>query len=174
MPKLHVIRSEKVKKIPYNNPFEYTKVVDPIYKIHKVSRMELTTLPCRSSHKIKPHSMRAQEYDNLYEIFTKFTDQNIEFIRQWLKTFMLANHHNFETRASKYLASKVLSFDNWTNSVNDGCKGDVLALYGLCMLFEKQAVVHLKNGLIWTTLEELSDHHSDDLLKCNIHLCYLG
>ena len=42
------------------------------------------------------------------------------------------------------------------------------------MLFEKHAVVHLKNGPIWTTLEELSDHHSDDLLKCDIHLCYLG
>ena len=50
----------------------------------------------------------------------------------------------------------------------------MLALYGLCMLFEKHTLVHLKNVFIWSTLDELSDDHSEDLTKCDIHLCYLG
>ena len=67
---------------------------------------------------------------------------------------MLVNRHNFELRASKYLALKVLTFDNWMDRVSEGRKGDILALYGLCMLFEKHAVVHLHNGVIWLTLAE--------------------
>ena len=42
------------------------------------------------------------------------------------------------------------------------------------MLFSVHAIVHLKDGLVWTTLLELSDDHANDLNKCNVHLCYLG
>ena len=59
---------------------------------------------------------------------------------------MLANDRNFERRAAKYLASKVLTYDNWCDSITQGRKGDVLALYRLCMLFSRHAVVHLHNS----------------------------
>ena len=67
------------------------------------------------------------------------------------------------------MASKVLSYDNWLDSISDGRKGDVLALYRLCMLFSQHAVVHLHNDLIWSTLASSNNNHLDDL-----HLCYLG
>ena len=87
---------------------------------------------------------------------------------------MLANNRNFERRAAKYLASKVLSYNNWCDSITQGRKGDVLALYRLCMLFSRHAVVHLYNNLIWSTLASLGNNHLSDLQKCDIHLCYLG
>ena len=87
---------------------------------------------------------------------------------------MLANCRNFEICASKYLASRVLTFDNLTDSISYGRKGDILALCGLCMLFNKHAVVHLHNGVIWSVLYTLSTDHLNDLYKCNVHLCYLG
>ena len=87
---------------------------------------------------------------------------------------MLANNQNFERRAVKYLASKVFSYDNWCDSITQGRKGDVLALYGLCMLFSHHAVVHLHNNLIWSTLASMGTNHLSDLQKCDIHLCYLG
>ena len=87
---------------------------------------------------------------------------------------MLANCWNFELRAAKYLASKVLTFDNWSDSISDGRKGDILTLCGLCMLFSKHTVVHLHNGIIWLTLDSLSANHLNDLDKCDVHLCYLG
>ena len=68
---------------------------------------------------------------------------------------MLANKKNFEQGASKYLASKVLSYENWLDSISEGCKGDTLALFGLCMLFSIHALVHLKDGFIWTTLSKV-------------------
>ena len=87
---------------------------------------------------------------------------------------MLANHQNLELQATKYLASKLLMFDNWSDSISDGRRGHILALYGLCMLFSKHAVVHLHNGIIWSTLDPLSANHLNDLDKCDVHLCYLG
>ena len=87
---------------------------------------------------------------------------------------MMANRRNFERHASKYLASKVLTCENWSDSINDGRKGDVLALYRLCMLFSQHTVGHLHNNLIWSTLASIDTNHLDDLHKCDIHLCYLG
>ena len=87
---------------------------------------------------------------------------------------MLDNKHNFQICAAKYLASKVLSYKNWLDSISDGRKGGVLALYGLCLLFSNHAVVHLHNNLVWSTLASLSNNHLEDIQKCDIHLCYLG
>ena len=87
---------------------------------------------------------------------------------------MMANKRNFEIRAAKYLASKVLTYENWSDSISDGRKGDVLVLDSLCMLFSKHAVVDLHNNVVWSTLDSLSNNHLDNLQKCDIHLCYLG
>ena len=51
---------------------------------------------------------------------------------------------------------------------------DTLALYGSCLLFSKHVLLHLHNGLVWTTIESLSENHQNDLEKCDLHLCYLG
>ena len=53
-------------------------------------------------------------------------------------------------------------------------KGDILVLYTLCMLFDKHAIVHLRHGQVWSTLEDLSIDHYTDLQKCDLHLCYVG
>ena len=171
MPRLCVVKSKKIKEILCNNPHEYCSVIEPIFEVHKVNRHELTELPCRTTHKIKTQSSKVLENDNLYTIFLKYTKYDVTVIRNWLKVFMMANR---QRRASKYLVSKVLTYENWSDSINDGRKGDVLALYRLCMLFSQHAVVHLHNNLIWSTLASIDTNHLDDLQKCDIHLCYLG
>ena len=174
MSRLRVLKSKKIKDIPCKNPHDYCDVVEPIYEVHTVNRQELTELACRSTHQVKAQSSKVLENDNLYAIFLKYTKYDVTFIRNWLKVFMLANNRNFERRAAKYLASKVLSYDNWCDSITQGRKGDVLALYGLCMLFSCHAVVHLHNNLIWSTLASMGTNHLSDLQKCDIHLYYLG
>ena len=42
------------------------------------------------------------------------------------------------------------------------------------MLFGRHALLHLHNGVIWSTLHQCSANHMDDLEKCAVHLCYLG
>ena len=171
MSHLHVLKSKKIKDIPCKNPHNYCGVVEPIYEVHTVTQQELTELLCRTTHQIKARSSKVLENDNLYAIFLKYTKYYVTFIGNWLKVFMLANN---QRHAVKYLASKVLSYDNWCDSITQGRKGDVLALYRLCMLFSHHAVVHLLNNLIWSTLASPGTNHSSDLQKCDIHLCYLG
>ena len=174
MPKLCVVKSTKIKDIPCTNQYLYSKEVESIYEVHKINRQELTELSCRPTHAIIARSRKITENDNLYALFQRYTKYDITFIRNWLKTFMFAYRRNFELRAKKYLASKVLSYEDWTGSISDGRKGDIFALYGLCLLFSKHAIVHLHDGLVWSTLQTIDNDHQTDINKCNLHLCYLG
>ena len=174
MPKLRVLKSSRIKDIPIKNPYKYAEQVMPIYEIHRILRSEMVELSCRSTHCIKARSTKVHENDNLYELFRKFSNKDVKFIWQWLKLFTISNQRNLEVRASCYLASKGLAFDNWTTSITDGMKGDILVLYTLCLLFDKHAIVHLRHGMVWSTLVELSQDHHVDIQKCVLHLCYVG
>ena len=152
MPRLRVVKLDKVKDTLCKNPHKYADFVDPIYEITKISQNELSELSCQVTHCVKGYSTKLPENDILYNIFTRFTTQPVVFIRCWLKIFMLANKKNFEQRASKYLASKVLSYENWLDSISEGRNGNIPSLFGLCMLFSIHALVHLKGRFIWMTL----------------------
>ena len=65
--------------------------------------------------------------------------------------------------AKLYLDRKGLSLDNWLDSVQDGRKGDVLTLLGLCMLIEKHTLVHLHRGTIWTSLRDSQNSYDEAL-----------
>ena len=122
MPRLRVVKSDKVKDIPCKNPHKYAYIVDPIYEIQKISQNELSELSYWATHCVKAYPTKLPENDVLQNIFMRFTTQPVVFIRHWLKIFMLANKKNFEQRASKYLASKILSYENWLDSISEGCK----------------------------------------------------
>ena len=59
-----------------------------------------------------------------------------------------------------------LSKNNW--------RGDILCLYFLNMVTGRHACVHLKNGLMWSTLRSVPINHDKHVSKCDLHLVYLG
>ena len=81
---------------------------------------------------------------------------------------------HFVWKADKYLKSKGLSVELWSDSIMEGWKGDMLALFGLNLLMETHCVVHLSNSQIWTTLATTGQTHSEDLKEYDIHLIYVG
>ena len=80
----------------------------------------------------------------------------------------------FQRKAKNYLASRGLSIESWSESVTDGRKADVLALFGLNLLLKMHTIVHLGNGKTWTTLAKQVKIHQDDLSHCDMHLAYVG
>ena len=58
--------------------------------------------------------------------------------------------------------------------MDDGRKGDVLALYGLSVLTEVHTFVHLHNNQFWSTLKKAPNNHGDAIKMCAKHLLYLG
>ena len=73
-----------------------------------------------------------------------------------------------------YFKSKGLAIDKWMDGIIKGRKGDVLVLMGLCLLIEKHAHVHLKDGNFWTSLKTVPNTHDESMDHCNLHLAYLG
>ena len=51
---------------------------------------------------------------------------------------------------------------------------DVLALFLLCKLTNKHCMVHLNENRYWSTLKEEPDTHDEFLLRCDLHLAYVG
>ena len=110
----------------------------------------------------------------LYHFFAELCGQDMKFMRTWLHLFVRLHKKYFNNMTKTYLTRKGLSLDNWLDSVQDGRKGDVLTLLGLCMLIEKHALVHLHDGAIWTSLRDSQNSHDEALDRSDIHLIYLG
>ena len=125
-------------------------------------------------HEIKLRSVRNKENDNLYAIFAPLISQTPQFIRKWLKTFMLTHESIMMEKGRFYLSTKKLSYTQWLEAVDDGHKGDVLALYSLSVLTEVHTFVHLHNNQFWITLKKAPDNHGDAIKMCAKHLLYLG
>ena len=155
----------KQKNIPCNNPYKFCKSVEPIMERDKISREEMVSLPWWATHQIKPRSLRIHENDNLYAIYSPHIKQDIDFLRKWLKTFVISNRAHFEECASEYLQSKGMSLDIWMDALCEGHKGDTLTLYGLSMILDVHTVVHLHNGKIWTMMDS-----PPDACKSNIQM----
>ena len=150
---LHCSKQIKERKIESRNPWKYVDHLVPIFKTHKVSKEEIANLSCRVNYEVAPHDQSINENDMLYHYFALLCAQDQKFMRTWLYLFIRLHKQYFNTLASIYLKCKGLSLDNWLDSIQDGCKGDVLSLLGLCLLIEKHVLVHLSNGLLWSSLK---------------------
>ena len=73
---------------------------------------------------------------------------------------------------------KKLSIEDWALSVISvklNRRGDILSLFTLCALTSHHAMVHLRNGNLWTTVDTPDSYDHDELLSiCDIHLAYIG
>ena len=94
-------------KIPTKHPVPYCDIVRPILETQRIQREEISTLVCRDTHVIKTRSMKHRENDNLHAIFATLISQSPQFIRNWLKSFMLLHKNIMLLEKGKfYLDSK--------------------------------------------------------------------
>ena len=116
-----------------------------------------------------------KENDNLYNIFALYSEQDCDFIRRWLEFFMMMVYpKNFECAGYHCLTAKGLTLDTWSDSIEDGWKGDFLSLYGLNLMLDTHTAIHLSNNRLWTTIKNPPKNHDMLLPMCNFHLVYLG
>ena len=173
---LHHSKGKREKKIESRILWKYVDHLVPIFKTHKVSKEEIANLSCRVSYEVAPHDHSTNKNDMLYHYFASLCAQDWKFMRTWLHLFIYLHKQYFNTIASTYLKHKGLSLDNWLDGIQDGCKGNILSLLGLCLLVEKHVLVHLSNGMLWSSLKNSMDLHlHDDMLKkVDLHMVYLG
>ena len=111
------------RPIPSNCKYKYSDFVEPVYESDKVLREEIGQLCCRATHCIRLKDTTHAENDNLYNIFALYARQDCEFMRRWLKFFMMTVYpRNFEVAGHHCLMPKGLTLDIWADSIEDGQK----------------------------------------------------
>ena len=59
---------------------------------------------------------------------------------------------------------KKLSIEDWSQSVKSNRRGDILSLFTLYALTIRHAMVHLRNGNLWTTVHAPDSYDHDKLI----------
>ena len=96
-------------------------------------------------------------------------------MRKWLGFFSIVHRQAILSKAGRYMELKKLSIEDWAPSVKLNRRGDVLLLFTLCALTSHHVMVHLRNGILWTTVDTPESYDHDELLSiCDIHLAYIG
>ena len=121
-----------------------------------------------------PDVEKQAQNDGLYRIFGEMEGKSATYMRSWLGFFVTVHHCFFVSCASVYLRSKGLKLDTWMESIKAGRCGDILVLYGLCLLTDSHCVVHLNRNCVWSSLDYVPEDHTVLLEWCEIHLCYAG
>ena len=117
-------------------------------------------------HKVKPSGM--------FELFNKYCDNNPDQICKNLIQYIYDNRKEIETMSVNCLPTGV-SLGNWllqmTHKKNPG---DKLALFLLCKMYNRHAMIITKTGL-WTTLRNTGNEGEYAIrAKCDICLILVG
>ena len=107
-------------------------------------------------------------------MFGTLIDQDYKFMRQRIRVYSATNRKVIKEIAKSYFKSKVTDYLKWITNVKSMGRADVLVLFLLCKLTKKNYMVHLNENRYWSTLLDEPDTHDDFLLRCDLHLAYIG
>ena len=110
----------------------------------------------------------------MFKLFSKFCDDEPDQIWENLMQYIYDNCKDVESFSKQCLPTGV-SLGNWLLRMNHKRNlGDELALFLLCKLFNRHAVVITKNGL-WSTLHNTANEGEFAIrAKCDICLILVG
>ena len=111
--------------------------------------------------------------DEMFRLFEEMMGQDVRFMRQWVRCFVLTHCRFVMKLAKTHLTERSSSLPRWLKAITNGCKADTLCLYILSIATETHCFIHIKNG-IWTTLGEIPNTHAEYSQCCNLHLSYMG
>ena len=80
MPKLHSSGSVRAHPIPSTNPIKFADSLVPVYEMEKLTKQEVSELPCWTMYGIKPLESNYKENDILCEIFAEGPGINTDFM----------------------------------------------------------------------------------------------
>ena len=110
----------------------------------------------------------------MFELFSKFCDDDPDQIQENLMQYIYDNRKDVKS-LSKHCLPTCVSLGNWLLHMNHKRNpGDELALFLLCKLFNRHAVVITKTGL-WSTLCNTANECEVAIhAKCDICLILVG
>ena len=140
--------TKKARKMPGSgNPWAYKECVEPINKDDMFSSNEIINLECRNRYRIRPSVYVTDEWsanDEVFRMFGEMMGQDVAFMQQWVRCFVLTHRKFVNKVASKYISERSLKLQEWAKDLNKGCKVDILALFLLCIATDTHCFVILE------------------------------
>ena len=168
-------KKESAKEFAVRTKIKYASCMDPLLEGDQLKEGELSELCCKNTHESITNfeSMTPEAIDqHLYDLFGHLEGyKSHEYMRKWLGFFSIVHRQAILSKADRYMELKKLSIEDWALSIKQNRCGDILSLFTLCALTSRHAMVHLRNGNLWTTVDTPESYDHDALLSiCDIHL----
>ena len=172
-------KKESVKEFAVRTKIKYASCMDPLLEGDQLKDGELSELCCKDTHKAITNfrEMSSEAIgQHLYKLFGHLEGyKSYKYMYKWLGFFSIVHRQGIISKAGRYMELKKLSIEDWALSVKLNRQGDILSLFTLCALTSRHAIVHLRNGNLWTTVDTPESYDHDKLLSiCDIHLAYIG
>ena len=151
----YYIKKESVKEFAVRTKIKYASCMDPLLEGDRLKDGELSELCCKNTHEPITNfkQMTSEAIDqHLYKLFGHLEGyKSYEYMHKWLDFFSIVHRQAIISKAGRYMELKKLSIEDWELSVKLNRQGDILSLFTLCALTSRHAMVHLRNGNLWTT-----------------------
>ena len=158
----HSAPKDKKKRTPGNgNPWAYKDKLKFFPETGKLTRSEVLQIECRDRYKIRTSVHVTDDQtanDELYRMFGEMLGQDIPFMRQWVRCFVLTHKKYVGKLAGDYLKDKNLWITQWLKDVKASSRADILTLFILCIATDTHWFMHTKVGY-WTTLWMIQKAH---------------
>ena len=152
------------KRTPGNgNPWVYKDKLELLPESRKLTKTEVLQIKCRDRYKIRTsiHVTDDQTANNeLYHMFGEMLGQDIPFMRQWVRCFVLMHKKFVGKLAGYYLKGQNIKLTQWLQDVKAGSKADVFALFILCIATDTHCFMYTKVEY-WTTLLDDPQKHTE-------------
>ena len=177
----HALKGKKSHcNLPSDNKWDYVGGVLSLLETEKLTLHAMSKLECHETHKIKhmdpiedPDAETRARNDDFFRIFRKLEGKPASYMCSWLGFFVMIYYWFFVSRANMHLKSKDLKLE-WMESIKASRCGDILVLYGLCLLTDSHCVIYLNRNCIFSSLEHVQRDHALLMERCEVHLCCAG
>ena len=151
-------KSSKAKLVPtYKNPWAFAEELLELSEEMKLTKAYLSKLECRLEYAIKCDvqvMFGHEQNDELYRIYGEQVDKDPQFMRNWVRLYVITNKKHIQKLSTKYFQSINLNLTTWLKNLKNRNRGDVLALYVLSMITGVHCFIHLRDNKYWTSLKE--------------------
>ena len=133
-------KKKKIKTIPdAGSPWAYREFLYTIKETDALSIDDILQLDCRAKYKVRPNIFVVDEItakDEMFRLFGEMMGQDVRFMRQWVRCFVLTHRRFVMKLAKTHLTEHSLSLPRWLKAITNGCRVDTLCLYILSIATE--------------------------------------
>ena len=125
-------------------------------------------------NKRKVLKFRTPDLDHVYDIFGKYSCEEASVVRTSVIDYITCDPISFNERMVVVFTMLHLNLDEWLLCTkNPNSPTDEAAVYGLCQLYSRHALVYM-TGSVWSTLEIHGKCSLEEFKRhCDVHLVFL-